>query len=414
MANIENRITADITFEQSWAHQICPDPRLTVDEMREQDFAFRAFKNKMAGELKSNGSDEIYRTIGELSSRFGRARSTWSENASENKPKSVGRNSARPWKWYDARYMIATALGAPKPVWDGTTYSWWMDREQGNPLNAGMSPAEVSAIPIPDWKNLPQVHEMFQSRERWVKAFPDDIPPFSNVSQLDVHAGEKKWFLGFPSFVDLGIFLLGTSDFLAELGMESELAEALLDKSFELSTSYLEFMHSVYPIQMELLLGFAGDTACLLSPSLYKKYSVRWDAMLFEYVQNRYGCAENFPCNLHSCGPSVHLYDAWGEHPHNDNIVVLQTRLVPGTVGSLRKTMKKSVLQLTFHPQHYDVVNAASDDFKHVLINSADSAERRDVHFSVIAVANRPEEVPMLQTNINVMLLALEELNASL
>lgn len=411
-----NRITANIGLVQNWVTTNSPDPRSDVDELIEQDDMLRIVRDGAARQLVSIDCGDLYRTIEELDTRFGSIDPSLPENSDALPGEVTSRNdyriSAAGWKWYDARYMIATALGAPRPEWDGSTHSWWMDREHGNPLDASMTPAEVAAIPVPDWNSLPQVQEMLESRKRWKEAFPGDDPRFSNISQLSVHAGEMRWFLGYPSFVDLGIFLLGTTDFLTELGMASELADALMEKCFELSTSYIDFIYSVNPVEMELLLGFAGDTACLLSPELYRKYSTRWDAMLFAYVRNRYGCADDFPCNLHSCGPSVHLYDSWGEHPHNDQIVVLQTRLVPGCVKNLRRNMKKTVLQLTLHPQHYDVTNAPSEEWKQLLIESADAAETDNIHFSVIAVANTPEQIVPLRKNLDVMVEVLEEMNA--
>ena len=405
-----NRVTASIWMIQTWIPMVCPDPREDVDELRRQDRVYRQAQEEVVRQFETIGGGEVHRQIAEIRQRFGQARPAHTA-AEATRDEGTGR-SASGWKWYDARYMISTALGAPRPEWDGVTFSWWMDRERGNPIDAAARPEEIAALPIPDWANLPMVKEMQASRRRWQEAFPGDHPEYANVSLLSARPGEQKQYVAYPSFVDLGIFLLGTTDFLTELGMETDLAEALMAKSLELSTSYVDFVHTLDPRQMELLLGFAGDTACLLSPELYEKYSVRWDAGLFEHLRAHTGCAEDFPCNLHSCGPSTHLYDAWGSHPHNDHIVVLQTRLVPGTVERLRRNMRNTYLQLTFHPQHFDIARESPEEFRRVLMESADHAQRRDVHFSIIAVVNKPGDVPGLQANLEVMAKTLDELNS--
>lgn len=151
-----------------------------------------------------------------------------------------------------------------------------MDREKGNPLGIFESPEEIRAVTVPDWESLPQVEEMLLSRKTWRLAFPNDPVEFANVVHRLAKNGQMLQSAAYPSFVDLGMFLIGTTRFLTELGLQSELADALMDKCLELSTSYVEFLLSIEKRELEFLVGFAGDATCMLSPDLYDRYSASW------------------------------------------------------------------------------------------------------------------------------------------
>jgi hypothetical protein len=247
---------------------------------------------------------------------------------------------------------------------------------------------------------------MLASHERWKTAFPED-PGWNRIWYLTLPSryrsrlgGEPAAGINYPSYIDLGIFLLGTTRFLTIIGGEPELADALMDKCFELSATYTEFFLSVEPDRWEALLGFGGDVACMLSPRLYQRYSLDWDARLFEYVQKMHVTPDDLPCNLHSCGPSLHLYSLWGKHPYQKNIATMQTRLLPGQVKKLRDNLPNTFLQLTFHPQHFDFAQAEPAEVKRVLWEAARDAGLRDVYFKVFAVAHQPQDLGRLEANL--------------
>ena len=75
--------------------------------------------------------------------------------------------------------------------------------------------------------------------------------------------------------------------------------------------------------------------------------------------------------------------------------------------------MPDTVLQLTFHPQHFDVAKETPRELRRVLIESADDAGGKDVHFSLFTVVNRPDEVSGLRKNLEVIEETLSYLNGA-
>ena len=399
-----NSVTASVAFEPTWMPRMSPDPRVDVATLRQQAEKARESGQETVRTIKDRGH-KIYEWVARVNREF-RTVSPYDQGSPDRKKQTGPR-----WKWYDARYMIATALGAAEPGWDGNTTSWWMDREQDAPLSWVESEADVARIPVPEWRDVPYVQRMLESRERWQVAFPDAaLPPITGI-RLNVPGGKSLWFVGSPSFIDLGIFLLGTTRFLTMVGGEPQLAQALMEKCFELSTSYSEFVQSLDGDEPEALIGFAGDVACLLSPQLYEKYSVGWDVKLLERFKAHYSAPDDTPCNLHSCGPSAHLYPSWGQHPLRDNIQTMQTRLLPAHVRELRQNLPHTYLQLTFHPQHYDFARVTPQEVRSTLRQAVRDAEARDVHFVVYAVAHAPEDVGKLETTIEAFYEELVEIN---
>jgi hypothetical protein len=219
--------------------------------------------------------------------------------------------------------------------------------------------------------------------------------------------------VNYPSFVDLGVYLMGMTNSLAILAGDPSQADALMDKYFELSTSYTEFLLSLKPEPIDGLCGFGGDATCMLSPSLYERYGAGWDARLFEFVRRSHNTPADLPCNLHSCGPSAHLYDAWGRHPRRDNITTMQTRLIPGTVRKLRENLPGAELELTIRPPHFDVARAAPEELKDLLVQSARDAELRDAHLVTVLCVQRPEDLPRAKQTIAACRQALETIRRS-
>jgi hypothetical protein len=88
----------------------------------------------------------------------------------------------------------------------------------------------------------------------------------------------------------------------------------------------------------------------------------------------------------------------------------MQTRLLRDQVGRLRQNLPRTVLQLTFHPQHFDIAGAEPAEFKRVLRESARDAGYRDLHFTVFAVAQRPADLALLEQNLCVLDETLQEI----
>jgi hypothetical protein len=401
--------TARIHFEPTWITIPSPNPRDTIEVMRRQVEAGHAARAAARREMEGRGSC-IYRLVSAFNEQYG-------ETAARRAASAAGLMPGGGWNWYDARFMIAECLGAPEPQWNLESASWWQDHEHH--LQWVQTAADVSRIAVPDWRKAAPVAHMLEAHERWVQAFPSDsgwnavwymtLPS----GRCSPEGGEPVAGIGYPSFVDLGIFLLGVTNFLTIVGGDEEMADALMDKCFELSTSYVEFYLTIHKSRWEAMLGFGGDMSCLLSPRLYERYGIGWDARLFDFVRRHHDVPATLPCNMHSCGPSPHLYNIWGRHPHRDNIVTIQTRLLPGQVERLRQSLPTTFLELTIHPQHFDLAGVQPGEVKRVLVETARDAGWRDVSITIFAVAHTPENLPALEANILACDEAMQEVNQS-
>lgn len=310
--------------------------------------------------------------------------------------------------------MIAIAMGAPEPV--HMNGMWWHDRGH-YALERIASAAELARLAVPEWSRAPCVQRMLASRDRWQRECPDEPEPdFASQIRWDhlvVPGRGEVATLGYPSFVDLGLYLMGATRFLTVLAGEEELAEAFMELCFALSTSYTEFLFALHPFPFRGLIGFGGDATFFLSPGLYERYGAAWDARLFDYVRTRHKLPASMPCNYHSCGASAHLYGNWGRHPCLGNITAMQTRLIPGTVGRLRAAFPRVQLELTLHPPEFDLTHATPNEIRDVLRTSARDAGAQDVHFSFIASVHRPAELPKLERNIRICHKVMTELTGA-
>ena len=310
--------------------------------------------------------------------------------------------------WYEPSDVIAIALGAPEPF--RMHNMWWHDRNH-YPLESIDSVAEVARLKVPNWSEVPTVQQMLESRERWQCTHSGE--PAANLGiweYLTVPRQGEVLTICYWSFVDFGVRLMGATKFLTMLGGEPEIADAFMEFCFELSTSYIEFLLGLNPLHFAGLCAFGGNATFFLSPALYDRYSAAWDARLFEYVRARHGMPADMPCNLHSCGASAHLYERWGHHPCRANIQVMQTRLIPGTVGRLRASLPNTRLELTLHPPEFDLASAEPEAIRTVLRQSASDADGGDVNFGFITAVHKPEDLPRLERNAEVVLEELERL----
>lgn len=384
-------VCASVWLDLTWLQPIYPDPRGSVEEMRRRAAEGRARRERWAEQAEREGH-AIHRIAQEINRRFGAPRLRRQMEATGQLP-PLGN-----WNWYDARFMIAECLGAPPPEWDDRTHSWWQERSHY--LESVRTAADVRNIPIPDWPRTEPVARMLASHARWMEAFPDDGGGWGITWYMTLPGGGAVKSINYPAFVDLGIFLIGTTRFLEIVGGDREMADALMDKCFELSTSYTEFILTLKEESFDALCGFGGDVTCMLSPRLFDRYGAAWDVRLFEYVQKVHRTPDDLPCNYHSCGPSLHLYERWGRHPLRRNIKTIQTRLLPGAVGKLRENLPETYLELTIHPQHFDLAEQPPERVAEVLWETARDAGFRDVHITLIATAHEPSHLDRLEANL--------------
>lgn len=326
----------------------------------------------------------------------------------ERYPESKGQSPA-PIPQYqvpmrDGRVVCTMALGAPEPVWDEKSGCWWTDKACP-PLKGIKSISDVDAIPIPDWSNVSLVQQMIDKyREvREKSKYKLDlrtslqwlILPWTNPA-----TGESYQFDTFMSFIDLGAFLMGDTDFFSMLAIDPDLSKAMFKKCFDLSTGYSDFMRGVYGVEVSGICSFGGDYSCILSPEMYKNYAMTRDAMLID----KYG---NLPCNLHSCGPSDHLYEIWGTYPNIENIILMQTRGMSGKLRQLRKSLPDTHLQITLCSPQFDFERESTDNVRGQLREYAEHAGFGDISFTAIISGSNSQ----VDENVQTFFETIEEIN---
>jgi hypothetical protein len=291
-----------------------------------------------------------------------------------------GMGSPDPTPWYavpqhDGRNIIAAAFGAARPEWDELSGCFVL------PLNAhpwaGLdSVAAVERLPAPDWEQNPLVLE---NRRKWreVQALvgADDAAQMP-LNWTELRNGNHRMSC-FPSFLDLGGFLTGSTEFLTVLALEPELAGALLRKCFELSASYSDCMCRLYDRPRTAWCSLGGDNSCLVSAEMYRSYAMAFDGL----VRKKCG---NLPRNLHSCGASRHLYEVWGEYPEREQIVTMQTRAMPGAMAPLRASLPQTHIELTLHQPQIDFERETPDRVKALVWEFAEALDFRDMSMTVL------------------------------
>lgn len=256
---------------------------------------------------------------------------------------------------HDGRNIIASAFGAAYPEWDGLSGSFVL------PVNAhpwaGLdSVAAVERLPVPDWDQNPLVRENRRKWEEFQALVGAEKAAQSSLNWTEYQWGSHRMSV-FPGFLDLGGFLMGSTEFLTVLAADPELAQALLRKCFELSASYSDAMCRLYNRPRTAWCSLGGDNSCLVSAEMYREYAMPFDAL----VREKCG---NLPRNLHSCGASSHLYKVWGEYPEREQIVVMQTRAIPGAMAPLRESLPHTHIELTIHQPQVDFEKETPDRVK--------------------------------------------------
>ena len=288
---------------------------------------------------------------------------------------------------HDGRNVCACAYGGPCPTWDPKTGSFWHDRTF-IPWQNLHSVKDVEQITLPDWNNVKLVGEMLEKYQE-VKTqkkytIPNKLELPWNKFEWTSPEGKQYDFAHFMSFLDLGCFMCGETEFFTILGGDEDLAYALLDKCFELSTSYCEFMLKAYgQSKIESISSFGGDNSCMLSPSMYQKYAMAFDSKLIE----KFG---NLPVNLHSCGPSAHLYEVWSKYNNKENIVLMQTRGIPQELHRLRKALPYTFLEITLHQPQFDFENETPENIERIVEHYIEQADGRNI--AIVVVINRAGE----------------------
>jgi len=248
----------------------------------------------------------------------------------------IGSPDPEPWftvPQHDGRNVIAMAFGAAYPEWNEESGAFVIPGN-AHPL-AGLDRVEdVARLPLPDWDRNPLVRE---SRRLW-----DEVKlrvGAETASKMPLNYTEFTWreyrMSVFPTFLDLGGFLMGATEFMTALASDPDLGMALLEKCFALSASYSDCMCRLYNRPRTSWCTLGGDNSCLVSPAMYREHAMPFDAL----VREKCG---NLPRNLHSCGASRHLYEVWKEYPERERIVLMQTRAIPGAMAPLRASLPQT------------------------------------------------------------------------
>lgn len=291
-------------------------------------------------------------------------------------------NSPLAYELYDRRIVIASAYGDVKLTWSGKNVCYWMERKNESVWDDVKSPADVEAINIPDWESLPLVQEIIAKRDELDRSgFPiitNSIPWHKQTWKCPA-TGETLLFPAFSGFLDMGQFLIG-NDFFCCL-VEPDLTRSLMDKFFELSVSYHEFMATLFPFEMNAICTFGGDNSCNVSADMYRDYVIPYDMKFVD----RYG---NLPVNLHSCGPSSHLYDVWTEYPNLDRVVRMQTRGIREAFPKLRQVLPNTLLQITLHPPQFDFENESVENIRDEIRFYAEASECENIQLSALVTTD--------------------------
>jgi len=306
---------------------------------------------------------------------------------------------------HDGRLIVACAYGAEPPAWDESIGAFWPKDE--TPVWSGLSTvAEVERLPLPNWDENPLIREDISVREAMKARYGIDrvkamARSWTDYPWTNPTTGVTHNFTTFPTFIDLGGFLMGSTEFLTLLGGEPEVAEALLRKCYRISAGYADYMCRVYESPRIGWGSLGGDNSCVLSPAMYRQYAMAFDAMV------RAHCG-NLSRNLHSCGPSRHLYDVWAEYPERKQIVLMQTRAIPGAMVPLRKALPYTYLQLTIHQPQVDFERETPDRVREIARDLAEALDFREMSISVI-LSNLDDRC---KANIIAMSEAVAEINA--
>ena len=305
---------------------------------------------------------------------------------------------------YDGATVIMSAFGAPDPVWEESSASFWRSRDY-KPWSNIKTADDAANIKVPVWDEtgiIRRVKEKFEAVKEHAESGSAKFDPSFNMYRwTNPDSGRAYKFTAFVSFIDLGPAMFGAEEFFSMLALEPKLCDVLLEKSFEISTSYSEYMLKTFGGSLDGICSFGGDYACMLSPQLYRRYAAKFDMMLAQ----RYG---SMPYNLHSCGPSAHLYSVWGEYAVKDDIVLMQTRGIEGGLERLREALPDTYLQITIHQPQFDFEEEKPRSIRKLVESYAEQAGYHDLELTVIVSKNTDKA----DYNIRVFFETIDEINS--
>lgn len=298
----------------------------------------------------------------------------------------IGFGSSNPQPSYnvaqhDGRIIAAVAYGSPYPSWDEVSGAFWLETN-AHPWAGISSVAEVTKLPLPDWEQNPLVQENICKWQEYQARFGSEQAriaalPWTEFVWGHPHNGQLYRFGVVPTFLDLGSFLMGAENFLTILADDQELAQALLQKIFQISISQCQYMSNLYSRPLRGWSSMGGDNSCLVSAEMYRSYAMKFDRL----VRAQLG---PMPCNLHSCGASRHLYEVWGEYPDKQQIVLMQTRAIPGAMAPLRRALPDTFIELTVMQPQVDFERESPERIKALVWELAESLGFKEMSICVL------------------------------
>lgn len=312
---------------------------------------------------------------------------------------------------YDGRVLVASTYGGKRPGWDPLSACYWWDKSDGVWSNVKTADA-ARDIPLPDWNNVPLLQESLERylRERTSEVFRQGRAASTWVSLNFTHpvTSERREMVSYMSGVDLAPFLYGDTEFFTLLMDDEELADAVLDRCYEIASSYTQYVTNSIGLDRTKC-GWAsigGDYSCLMSPELYRRYCQPRDLRRME--ENRESALPFI--NLHSCGTSSHLYDVWAEYPDKNRIRVMQTRGISGRLRHLRECLPHTFIQWTLHQPQCDFENLPQEAVAALLRVYAADADYENLE--LVAIAAQPGD--NTDRNIEIFYKTIEEINLEL
>jgi len=299
--------------------------------------------------------------------------------------------------------ILPQAYGAAEPWWSETDNCFWNDHDRA-PFREIKTVDDVMRIPVPQWDNVPIIQEVISRKEAIERTLPG-VKITCPYLQYDFTVSEKCFsFSSIANFIDMGPYLMGSEAFFESLILYPEMAEALLQKTLDIALDYKRYMRQrlLQDQPFNAISNMGGDYATMHSPEFYDRFAWGYDKLLLEHF------GWDIPTNLHSCGPSAHIYECWRKYP---NVVLMQTRWMQGRTRKLRQCLPNTFLQLTLAPQQFDFESADDERIKRTLWQIAEDAGFRDVE--ITALVSGLKDPQTVDRKIRLFYDTIDEINAS-
>lgn len=277
------------------------------------------------------------------------------------------------------------------------------------------SAADVAKIRVPLWENNRLLCIAIERYENLCSFIRHNIPGDKVEAYIDkidfnfenwgiVSEGKKVVLQAVLGFLDIGPYLSGHTDYFMKLSYDSDYAEAMVDKCYEIGDSYFEFRKkfSRAPSGFEKGISMGADYTCILSPDMFDKYCLKHDTMQVE----KFG---NIPSNFHSCGASSHLYKNLANYVNKDKIVLMQTRGVVDKTNILRESLPDTFLDITILQPQFDFAYAKQDEIQNLVEDYAKAAGYKNLGLKVAIHQNSDN----LLKNMEVFCKTVDEINTN-